>query len=1024
MDISQLPEQVSYKSLLKTKGFVPYLIAELLSAFSDNLYKFFLMFMISAQFDRVTSAEYISMIGVIFVLPYLLFLGYAGYLSDRFSKRSVFIYVKLAEVIITVLVLFAIISESFGFMLVCLFLMMTRTCIFYPAKVGLVPEMLSKEYLALANSLLWMTIFVAAILGALLGGVLYQLYANMLWVIGVVLIVIAVIGYVNSLKLPMVEFTPLKKSFPINPWRDIIESVRSLRRRRAIAVAILGIGWFWFLGTLFQTLLPLYGKEILGIDETSTALLQSFIGLGIAAGCVFAGWVSKDGYEPGLIPFGSVGIAIGTLWVAFSGASYIQTGLALALTGFSAGMFIIPIYTFLHHRAQGNERGRIFATANYVDTLGMLLSSGVYWLFAASVFRIPEDKILAIFGVVTVLITAYALKQLPIFFFRVINFLITRIAYRIKVIGLENVPDKGSFILVPNHVSYIDGLLIWAACRKRNISFMIYEGIYNLALFKWLFKILEYIPVYSGKKVTESFVKAKQHLEKGGALCIFPEGELTRTGGLLPFRRGVEKIIESIQTNNTPIIPVYIDQLWGSIFSYERGKFFFKVPHDFPSHISITFGKPLPADTKAFEIRQAVADLGYQAVKSRKTKSSILPLEVLKVAKKRWLSPMLTSPHTKPIRFGRLINTAISLSKVLQARLSAASDNKIVGVLGVPSIYLSVVNLALTFINKPVLNLSKSMSNAEIAAVCKRHKIHTIISTENKVIDGVNVYVLPEESLAIGGLKHAMLTCAMFFSTSRFYIRTVLKNKASPDDVVALLPQDDAFKKCVSLTHYGIISNADAFSQVLFVRHNDWMLGEATYASSVGYVGQFWYPLLYGAGIACTNVDETQLSIVALNGLMQQYKVSLLIGSTEFYKRMLESDKSLNFPDIRFAVAIGSSHNESIYAQFEEKCKLELFEGFGLPELPLVVSINHHNYISKNVQQIGNKKGSFGKVLPGMLAYVVDPTTQERLSVNQEGLLMVKGPNIVANAEGESEGWVNTNRTALIDEEGFLHLKS
>lgn len=1014
--------QVSYLTLLKTKGFVPYLVAELLSAFSDNFYKFFLMFMISSQFDRVTSAEYISIIGVIFVMPYLLFLGYAGYLSDRFSKRSVFIYVKLAEIFITVLVLLAILSGSLTFMLVCLFLMMTRTCIFYPAKVGLVPEMLSKSYLSLANSLLWMTIFVAAILGALLGGVLFQLYENAQWVIGLVLIGIAIIGYVNSIRIPSIAFTPIDKPFPVNPWRDIIESAKSLRRRKSIAIAIFGIGWFWFLGTLFQTILPLYGKEVLMVDETSTALLQSFIGLGIASGCVFAGWVSKDGYEPGLIPFGSIGIAAGTLWAAFSGASYVQTSLALALTGFSAGVFIIPIYTFLHHRARGNERGRIFATANLVDTFGMLLSSAVYWVFAASVFRIPEDKILAIFGVVTVIITLYALKKMPIFFFRVINFLITRVAYRINVSGLDNVPDKGSFILVPNHVSYIDGLLLWAACRKRNISFMIYHGIYNLALFKWLFKILEYIPVYPGKRVKESLAEAKNHLEKGGALCIFPEGELTRTGGLLQFRRGVEKIIESIQTKNTPIIPVYIDQVWGSIFSYERGKFFFKVPHEVPSKISVAFGKPLPSDTKAFEIRQAVSDLGYQSVQSRKSKTSILPLEVLKTAKKRWFSPMLTSPNTKPTRFGRLVNSAINLGKTLNGQLD--STQKLIAVIGDPSLYLSVVNLALTFANKQVLNLPSTLTEAEIADVCKQHGIQTLISENKQVVKGVNTHIISASSLLVSNTKHIAMTVAMFATTSNFYIRKVLNNKAMPDDVIALIPEDESLKKFVKLTHYGIISNADAFSQVLFVKHKDWMLSEASYASAVGYVGQFWYPLLYAAGVACTNVPEKELSVVALNALMQQYQVSLLVSSGEFYKRILKAGKPLNFPNIRFAVAIGSAQDDSIYDEFEQQIKLELFEGLGVPQLPLVVSINHHSYISDTVQQIGSKKGSFGKVLPGVLAYVINPETQQRASAGEEGVLMLKGTNVVADADSESDGWINTNRTAFIDEDGFLHLTS
>lgn len=1023
MDHQLTQEPITYGSLLRKQGFVPYLISEFLSAFSDNIFKFFLMFMIAGSFsDLETIREYNSLIGIIFVLPYLLFLGYSGYLSDRFSKRNIFVYVKLAEVVITTIILFAFFWGSLEFLLVCLFMMMTRSCIFFPAKVGLLPELLDKRYLALANSLLWMSIFIAAIIGALLGGIFYQLYGNQKWAVGIILIIVAVVGYLNSLRLPKLEYIPIEKPFPINPWRDIWDSAKTIYRRKSIAVAILGIGWFWFLGSLVQTILPLYGKEILHVDETYTALLQGFVGLGIAAGCVVAGWLSRDTYEPGLIPFGSIGIAVGTLWAAFSGDSYVQTAIGLSITGFSAGLFIIPIYTFLHQRAKGNERGRIFATANYVDTLGMLLAAFAYYVFGATIFRLPEDKILALFGLVTVGITIYALKKLPIFFFRVFNFLLTRISYRINVHGLENIPDKGGVILVPNHVSYIDGLLIWAACRKRNISFMIYHKLYHLKIFNWLFKILRYIPVYEGRRVKESLDIAKEHLKKGGTICIFPEGELTRTGSMLPFRRGVEKLIESIQSKDVPIIPVYIDQIWGSIFSYERGRFFFKIPHEFPSKISITFGKPLPSDTTSQDIRKAVTELGYNSVKQRKSKKDILPLEILKVAKKRWFSPMLTMPQMKPINYGKLISLSLKFVEFLHHRLN--SNSKMVGVISNPSLFSVIANLALMFMNKTVVNISSDLSDKEIIDACKQLNIQEILSSENdRKLDSLQTHVVSQEDLKINTFKLKLIGIGLLFIPSLFLVRKILGNTAGPDDVAAILLSSKNNHKPIHITHYNILSNTEAFSQLLFMRHNDWVLSEASYQTSVGYIGQFWYPLLNAVGVACTNVSEQKLTVNTINALMRQYKITLLISSTEFYRKILSSGQALTFPDIRFAVSVGNAKDESMYKEFEDRIQVELFEGFGVPELPLVVSLNHHNYIADGVKQIGAKKGSFGKPLPGIIAQIVDKDTKESLSVNEEGLLMVKGPNTAANVETE-EGWINTHRKAFIDSEGFLHLIS
>jgi len=1015
-------ETNSYGTLLRKPGFVPYLTAEFLSAFSDNIYKFFLMCMGRSMFDHDTSVEFIALIGVIFVAPYLLFLGYSGYLSDRFSKRNIFIYVKLAEIFITILILFGLILGQTWFMLVCLFLMMTRSCIFFPAKVGLLPELLEKRYLSLANSLLWMSLFIAAILGTLIGGILFQLYSDKYWIVGAILIAVAIVGYMNSLRIPKVDFIPLDKSFPVNPWRDIIDSVKTIRRRKSIAIAIFGIGWFWFLGALVQTILPLYGKEILNVDETYTALLQAFIGLGIAIGCVAAGWLSRDTYEPGLIPFGSLGIAIGTLWTAFSGDSYIQTAIGLGITGFSAGLFIIPIYTFLHQRAKGNERGRIFATANYVDTIGILMASGAYWVFGATIFRLPEDKILALFGVLTVLITIYALKVLPIFFFRLFNFALTRIFYHIKVSGLENIPEKGGVILVPNHVSYIDGLLMWSACRKRNISFMIYHKIYHIKLFTWLFKILQYIPVYEGKRVKESLDAAKAHLRKGGTICIFPEGELTRTGSMLPFRRGVEKLIESIQSKNVPVIPVYIDQIWGSVFTYERGRFFFKVPHEFPSKISITFGKPLPADTTSQAIRKEVAELGYQSITQRKSKADILPLEILKVAKKRWFSPMLTTPQMKTINYSKLITSALNFMVILKHLLS--TNSKIIGVVGRSSYFSVLANLALTFMNKIVVNLSADLSREEMSKACSTLNIQELL-TQDTILPMTNVVIhrISEHNLHISRLRSFMIGFGLFFTPSAFLIRKVFKNNAQPDDVVTILWKRTETKKPIHITHYNIVSNAEAFSQLLFMRHNDWILSEASYQTAVGYIGQLWYPLLNAVGIACTNVNQDQLTVNTINALMRQYKITLLISNSEFYRKILQSGQSLTFPNIRFAVAIGTAKDKSIYTGFEEKIHVELFEGFGVPELPLVASLNHYNYISTAIKQLGSKKGSFGKPLPGMLAQVIDPTTKAILPANTEGILMLKGPNLADNIKTD-DGWINTKRPAMIDEDGFLHLIS
>jgi acyl-[acyl-carrier-protein]-phospholipid O-acyltransferase/long-chain-fatty-acid--[acyl-carrier-protein] ligase len=601
----------------------------------------------------------------------------------------------------------------------------------------------------------------------------------------------------------------------------------------------------------------------------------------------------------------------------------------------------------------------------------------------------------------------------------VINFLITRIAYRIQVHGLNNIPEKGGVILVPNHVSYIDGLLLWSACRKRNVSFMIYHKLYHLKIFNWLFKILKYIPVYEGKRVKESLDAAKQHLQKGGTICIFPEGELTRTGSMLPFRRGVEKLIEGVSSKNVPIIPVYIDQVWGSIFSYERNRFFFKIPHEFPSKVSITFGKPLPADSKSHTIRKAVTELGYQSTQQRKSNEDILPLGLLKIAKKRWFSPMLTMPQIKPISFGTLVIMALNLVKRLKHQLNP--DSTIIGVVGNPSLFSTAINLALSFTNKTVVNLPSTLSTDEMLKRCEILNVQEVLTYDSSLrLNTIPIHLISNYDLYPSLIKSFIIGLRLFFTPSTLLVRKILKNTAKPDDTTAILWEAE---KPIYITHYNILANAEAFSQLLFMRHNDWILSEASLQSTVGYIGQFWYPLLNAVGMACTNVDEKQLSISTINALMKQYQITLMISKTEFYRNILASGQSLTFPNIRFAVAVGMAEDLSIYEEFEEQIHVELFEGFGLPELPLVISLNHHSYISKDLKQLGSKKGSFGKPLPGILAEIVDPNTNTILLPGEEGVLVVKGANTPENVKPES-GWVNTHRKAFIDSDGFIHFIS
>lgn len=986
---------LTYANLLRQKGFLPYLLAEFFSAFSDNLLKFVLLFTATAIFEK-QSAHYIALISATFILPYLLFLGYAGYLSDRFSKRAIFIYVKAAEIGLTIFALITMLIGDFNLMLLSLFFMMIRSCIFFPAKVGLLPELLEKKHISMANSLLWMSVFVAAILGAILGGVLYQLFADKIYMTGVILIAISVVGFYVSRLIPKVNFTPTDSPFPINPWRDIIQSTKTIVRRKSVLVAILGIGWFWFMAALVQNILPLYGKQVLKVDETFTSLLQGFVGIGIAIGCTLAGAISRENNEPGLIPFGAIGVATGTFLASSMSASYTFSCIAFFIIGVSGGVFVIPIYTFLHHRAKGNERGRIFATANYVDTLGMMVAAGMYWVLGA-LFDFTGDIILLFFGFSTVFVTIYALKKLPVFFLRAFNLFLMKIFYTIDVKGLENIPDKGGALLVPNHVSYIDGLILWYACRKRNISFMIYHKIFELKSLNWLFSVLRYIPVYGGKRVKESIEIAQNRLIRGDVICIFPEGEITRTGNFLPFRRGMERVVESIKERDIPVIPVYMDKIWGSIFSYNKEKFFFKWPQRNQRRLSITIGEPLSLESTALSVRERVITLGAEAISNRKKNDDILPIHLIKQAKRNWFSFCITNPQSPSLTFGEFISKSIKLTQILKVQIPYGSNR--IGVNYPPSVEGALIHSALALLGKSVVCLS-DISNSNLTHIISNKPLKTLNS---------NVICLNSESFKLNLIEHIKYTILSYTLSAKTLVRKYMGNQTIADDTAVEFSD-------VSLSHYNIIMNSDSLSQLLFLKDEDRTLSAYPYFSHLGLIGQSWFPLINGVGVVCTNSTKEQ-PVSKIHSLIKTHKVSIIMMTEQFYKDSLKLEQ---YPNTRVSLLAGTKHSDEIYIEMKEKFDTDVFEGLIAPETTLFMCVNHQNYVKGNLKQVAQKQGSFGQCIPGMVAKICNKEGVQ-LPPNEEGTLHIKGASL-AKSLTLIDDWFNTNKIAFIDEDGFIHL--
>ena len=369
-----------------------------------------------------------------------------------------------------------------------------------------------------------------------------------------------------------------------------------------------------------------------------------------------------------------MGVGLGL--VALSAPSYLLTGMSLVLLGFSAGLFAVPLNALLQQRSGKEEKGQLIATNNFMNTIGIFLAAAIHWILKTPLHFSP-DSIILLTGLVTLAGTAVILYLLPDYFVRFILWLVTHTIYRITVIGAENLPARGPALLVSNHVSFVDALMIGGA-TARFVRFMLHRDYYDLKSLHWFFRLMHSIPVSATNRrdIVQSLKHARNELDKGHIVCIFAEGAISRVGHLLPFKRGFEKIVEG---TNIPIVPVHLDQLWGSIFSFKSGRFFWKRPKNFSYPVTVSFGSPLRSDATVQEVRNAVLELESDAIGRRESSAALLHAKFIRMAKRRWFSFCMADTTGTELSYGKSLIGSLLLStlgaKTLCCRVDGGSDS-------------------------------------------------------------------------------------------------------------------------------------------------------------------------------------------------------------------------------------------------------------------------------------------------------------------------------------------------------------
>ena len=591
LDATTHPNQFA---LLAQRRFAPFFWTQFLGAANDNLFKFALTVMVTYQLQVSWLPASLAglVIGAVFIFPFLLFSATSGQLTDKWDKTRMIRFVKNLEVAVMALAAFGFYATNLPVLLVCVFLMGLHSTLFGPVKFAYLPQVLNEREITGGNGMVEMGTFVAILLVNVAGGVLVARPEVGHTLVAVACVVVALLGRATAQAVPMCPATDPTLVVNWNPFTETIKNLKLAHGNIVVFRSLLGISWMWFFGAVFLSQFPSFAKEVLHGDANVASLLLVVFSVGIGVGSLMCEMLSKRHVEIGLVPFGAIGMSVFAIDLYFAShalppspemsvsvflaQSYHWRVMAdLALLALFAGLYRVPMYALIQLRSPASHRARIIAANNILNALFMIASSVLAGALLALGCSVPQ--IFLAVGIANIVVAGYIFMLVPEYLLHFIAWIVSRIMYRFKVSGDEHIPTTGAAVLVCNHVSYVDAVLLMAA-SPRPIRFLMDHRIFKIPVMGWFFKLAKAIPIAPKAEdeaaYNAAFEAANQILKEGDLLAIFPEGGITKDGEPQAFKGGITKILdraktERIQANgmDVPTVPMALTNLWGSFFS-------------------------------------------------------------------------------------------------------------------------------------------------------------------------------------------------------------------------------------------------------------------------------------------------------------------------------------------------------------------------------------------------------------------------------------------------------------------------
>ncbi len=600
-------------SLLGQRRFAPFFVTQFLGALNDNIFRNGLVILVTFQGVLVAGMEagmLANVAGALFILPFFLFSAMAGQLADKYEKSMLMRRIKLLEIALMSIAAVAFYTQSFTLLLLVLFMTGFQSTLFGPVKYAYLPQQLAADELIGGNALVESGTYVAIILGLIGGGLLVDGSLDSQILIGAALIGVACLGYLASRQVPATKAVDPALTLSLNAWKETWRIVGYARENKSVYLSILGISWFWFFGSAMTLQIPAYTRDIMHGNEVITTGLLAAFAIGVGIGSLLCERMSDHKVELGLVPFGSIGLSVFAIDLYFAQPVASSTHvnsiaeflarpgswrvlIDLCLIGAFGGFYSVPLYALIQQRSRRQHLSRIIAANNIINAIFMVGASLLSIALLSAGLSVPE--LFLVIAALNAVVAIYIYTLLPEFLMRFLAWIIISVFYRIRPVGSQNIPDEGPAVIVCNHVSFMDPIILGGSIR-RPMRFVMYYKIFDIPLLNFFFRTAKAIPIAAAHEdeqlMNDAFATIDAELADGNLVCIFPEGGITVDGEIQQFRPGIEKIIAR---RAVPVIPVALGRLWGSWFSRNQRGGIRKIPGRLFAKVPVTIGAAIPA---------------------------------------------------------------------------------------------------------------------------------------------------------------------------------------------------------------------------------------------------------------------------------------------------------------------------------------------------------------------------------------------------------------------------------------------